>query len=259
MRRKLWFAVAAVEAVVICAFALALVLGHGVRGTSQPAAVVRQWWVGDVVYRVPTTEKVVALTYDDGPHPVYTKRILEILANANVKATFFMIGAEMDRYPDLVREIVREGHAVGNHTYTHPHDIRVDTRAQVTEELEKCEATIERITGKRPHLFRPPRGMLDSTVYSIATEEGYRVALWTVCADHHDAPTPIAMAQRVLDHVRPGAIILAHDGTFDSRYKDVEATPLIIQGLRKMGYRFVTLPQLLALTEKKPTRKRDIL
>lgn len=207
-----------------------------------------QWREG-IISRVPTKEKVVALTFDDGPDPRFTPKILDILDKYQVKATFFMVGQQMEKYPDIVKDVQRRGNAIGNHTYTHPHDIEIDTSAQVKRELEMCERTIERLTGKRAHLFRPPRGLLDGTVMSIAKDEGYKTILWTVCADHHDATTPLMMAQRVFKHNGPGAIILAHDGTFNSRWMDVAATPIIIEGLKKNGYRFVTVPELLALGE----------
>jgi peptidoglycan/xylan/chitin deacetylase (PgdA/CDA1 family) len=190
---------------------------------------------------------VVALTYDDGPHPIYTPQLLDILDRYNVKATFFMVGKSMEEYPDIVRDAVKRGHVIGNHTFTHPHNIELDTQAQMIRELDSCEQVIERLTGGRAHLFRPPRGLVDGSVFTIANEEGYKTILWTVCADHHDAPTPELMAQRVLRHARPGAIILAHDGSFPTRWKDVAATPLLIEGLRKRGYRFVTVPQLLKM------------
>lgn len=204
-----------------------------------------QSWRGEVIYRVPTKEKVCALTYDDGPHPKYTPEILAILKKYDVKATFFMIGRDMEKYPDVVKAVLKQGNVIANHTYTHPRNIEASTQAQVIKELEKCEDVIESITGKRAHLFRPPRGLIDGQVFTIAEEEGYRTVLWTVCADHHDAPTPELMAKRVTEHIRPGAVILAHDGSFPSRWKDVAATPLIIEGLKKKGYRFVTVPELI--------------
>jgi peptidoglycan/xylan/chitin deacetylase (PgdA/CDA1 family) len=209
------------------------------------------FWRDNVVTRFPTKEKVAALTYDDGPHPTYTPELLDILDKYHVKATFFMIGQEMEKRPDIVKDVVARGHVIGNHTYTHPRDMEADTDAQLIRELELCEEVIERLTGKRAHLFRPPRGLIDGAVFTIAEEEGYRTILWTVCADNHNAPTPDLMAQRVLRLMRPGGIVLAHDGTFPSRWKDVEATPLIIEGLKKQGYRFVTIPELLR-TARRP-------
>jgi peptidoglycan/xylan/chitin deacetylase (PgdA/CDA1 family) len=205
-----------------------------------------------VVRYVPTQEKVVALTFDDGPHPVFTPEILRILAHYHARATFFMIGERMEKYPRIVKDVLEAGDAIGNHTYTHPH-LEKESAAKVADELERCEQVIERQTGHRSNLFRPPRGYGDATIRQIAGERGYRTILWWVCADHHDAPTPQMMAMRVLRRVRPGAIILAHDGDSGIRWKDVAATPLIIQGLLKRGYRFVTVPELLG--EKPETRR----
>jgi peptidoglycan-N-acetylglucosamine deacetylase len=198
-----------------------------------------------VVFSAPTRQKLVALTYDDGPHPVFTPQIVKTLTKYHVRATFFMVGKRMEEHPDIVRQVLSGGNVIGNHTYTHPHDIALDTDAQVIRELDKCEEVIERLTGKRAMLFRPPLGLSDAAVLQVAGEEGYRTILWTVSADHHDAPTPQAMAKRVLRRIRPGAIILAHDGSYPMRWKDVAATPLIIEGLRKKGYKFVTVPELL--------------
>jgi len=200
-----------------------------------------------VVTCVSTRQKVVALTFDDGPHPTFTPEILAALDKYGVKATFFMIGRRMEQYPQLVRQVLARGHAIGNHTYTHPHNIEADTPAQIIRELDMCEQVIERMTGRRASLFRPPLGLVNGTVAAIAQDEGYRTILWTVSADHHDAPTPKAMAERVLRRVRPGAIILAHDGTFRTRWKDAAAVPLIIQALRRQGYAFVTVPELLKI------------
>jgi peptidoglycan/xylan/chitin deacetylase (PgdA/CDA1 family) len=202
---------------------------------------------GGPIAEVATQDKVVALTYDDGPHPDFTPAILSALDMYQVKATFFMIGERMEKYPEIVKEAVAKGHVIGNHTYSHPRDLESLAPSTVIRELDDCEEVIERITGKRTHLFRPPRGLLSGTILTVAKEEGYQTILWTVSADHQDAPTPELMAKRVLDHVKPGAIILAHDGTFASRINDVKATPLIIEELKRRGYRFVTVPELLKM------------
>ncbi|MCE5197582.1 MAG: polysaccharide deacetylase family protein [Armatimonadota bacterium] len=240
-------------------FEIVLVALLGVALFSKPTErhINKASWHNQVVYFVPTDQKVAALTFDDGPDPRFTPTILNELDKLGVKATFFMIGKQMEEYPDIVQDVIKRGHAIGNHTYTHPHDIEADTRTQVITELEECEKVIEKMTGSRTYLFRPPRGLVDGTVFTVAEDEGYRTILWTVCADHHDAPTPQAMAIRVLHHMRPGGIILAHDGTFSSRWKDVEATPLIINELKEQGYRFVTVPELLDMAKEPPTQLAD--
>lgn len=204
-------------------------------------------WRGKVVYRVATREKVVALTFDDGPYPVYTQQILDILDQCHVKATFFMIGKNMETHPEIVRDVVKRGHVIGNHTYDHPKNLELGTQAQVVRELDSCEQVIERLTGSRAHLFRPPRGLIDGGVLMIADAEGYCTVLWSVCVDHRAAATPELMAQRVLERNVRGAIVLVHDGGCFTRWKDVAVTPILIERFRKRGYRFVTVPELLKM------------
>ena len=203
-----------------------------------------------VIHIVDTKKKIVALTFDDGPHPVFTPAIIKILEKYRVKATFFMVGKQMEKYPGIVKEALGAGCEIGNHTYSHPRDIEADTDAQIIRELDKCEQIIEKMTGKRAHLFRPPRGMIDGSVLTIANEEGYKTILWTVCADHHDAPKPEDMARRVMRRARPGAIILVHDGMTGMRWRDVPATEEIIRQLQAKGYSFVTISDLLKLSAK---------
>lgn len=235
-------------------FELALTLAVVILATRPPASYAMPW-NDQLVHSVPTKEKIVALTFDDGPHPTFTPQILQILNKYHTRATFFMIGERMVQYPDIVKDVVASENVIGNHTYTHPKDIQACTQAQLIRELDQCEQVIEQMTGKRTHIFRPPKGLVDGDVLLIAKEEGYRTILWTVSADHHDAPTPEMMAERVLKRVRPGAIILAHDGTFPSRWRDVRATELIITALQKQGYRFVTIPELLEAAAR-PQRLR---
>jgi peptidoglycan/xylan/chitin deacetylase (PgdA/CDA1 family) len=200
-----------------------------------------------VIRAVSTSERVVALTFDDGPHPLYTPQVLRILAGAGIRATFFMIGRRMEQYPALARQVAARGHVIGNHTYSHPRGLTGLSRDRITRELAQCEPFIQRSTGLPTALFRPPLGWIDSRVMTLTEARGYRTILWTVCADHHDAPEPKDMAARVLRYAQPGAIILLHDGEFPARWKDVAALPLIIAGLRRRGYRFATVPELLAL------------
>ncbi len=201
--------------------------------------------------------KVVALTFDDGPHPIYTPKVLEILRRYKVKATFFLIGERVERFPQIARMIVSEGHEVGNHTYSHPNNLPKENWDEIRLEIEKCSKAIERVTGVRPKFFRPPKGFLNYKVLTLAQLEGYTLVFWTVSADHKDAPNPKAMAKRVLKLVHPGAIILMHDGRIPSRWKDVKALPLIIKGLRKQGYKFVTVSELFKRSDIVLGRKRS--
>jgi peptidoglycan/xylan/chitin deacetylase (PgdA/CDA1 family) len=209
-------------------------------------------WESRLVTSVPTREKIVALTIDDGPHPRFTPEILKILDRYHAKATFFMIGERMARYPALVREVRARGHIIGNHTFTHPVDLRRCSESQVVQELGRCQTEIRGLTGERASLFRPPRGRIGAAAFAIAEDQGYRVIGWTMSADNRLARTPEAMAERVLKHVSPGMIILLHDGTTPSRAKDVRAAELIVRGLRQHGYRLVTVPELLSRSPQPP-------
>ncbi|MFA4016677.1 MAG: hypothetical protein RUDDFDWM_001787 [Candidatus Fervidibacterota bacterium] len=193
-------------------------------------------------------DKLVALTFDDGPDPRWTPLVLEALKQYKVRATFFIIGKQAELYPELVKRIYSEGHELGNHTYSHPKHMQKESFEELRKEIERCNEVIERITGVRPKLFRPPMGLLNYLIHTAAQVEGLTVVYWTVSADHQDAPTPQAMVERVMRLIHPFAIILMHDGRTKERWKDVKALPMIIEGLKKRGYQFVTVSELLHTT-----------
>jgi peptidoglycan/xylan/chitin deacetylase (PgdA/CDA1 family) len=213
---------------------------------------IAQWaeqGAGEIIWRVPTDRKVVALTIDDGPDPKYTPTVLAIARQKGIRLTFFLVGREVQAHPDLARREVAEGHAIGNHTWDHPLLLR-DTAVDDAAEIKRCGDVIEAVCGRRARLFRPPWGLWDDDAFVEAERQGYRMILWTVAVEHHSAQTPEAMAQRVLQKVRPGTIILAHDGEPNGpidRSKTMQALPLIIDRLRERGYRFVTVPELLRI------------
>lgn len=188
-------------------------------------------------------EKLVALTFDDGPDPIYTAQVLDILKENAVPATFFVVGQHAVLRPDLVQRAVREGHEIENHTYTHPH---LDTQPamRVEEEISNTEAVITTLSNYRPVYFRPPRRMYNQQIIDTSKARGYRLVLWTIGLEHHASQTPEEMAQRVIDKASPGMIILAHDGILD-RSRTVAALPMVIKGYRGLGYRFVTLQELV--------------
>lgn len=218
-------------------------------GSSVNRAAPETGWRAQIVRSVATEEKVVALTYDDGPHPVFTRRILDILDEYHAKATFFVIGSVAEAHPDVVRDVALRGHAIGNHTHNHPASASLQARKRAVFELEKCRQAIQNLTAKPDLLFRPPRGAMQAQMLAVARERQYATVLWSICANHREAPTPEMMAERVLARVRPGAIILAHDGANRARWKDVAATRLIVKSLHRQGYRFVTVPELLKMRQ----------
>jgi peptidoglycan/xylan/chitin deacetylase (PgdA/CDA1 family) len=203
----------------------------------------------DIIYSVETRQKMVALTFDDGPHPVYTGQILDILRKYHAKATFFMVGVSMKTYPFLVEQVIAAGHSIGNHTYSHPRNLAVCSKPKIEKEIQDCQKVIRKLTGESVLIFRPPRGRLNRKVVQIAKKNGYQIVLWSICGDRRTY-NPQRMARRVIQNIHSGDIILLHDGTFDSRWKDVEATGFIVKALTKKGYRFVTVPELLKLTKE---------
>lgn len=214
-----------------------------------------EWWrdlhSGEVLSHAVTSEKVVALTFDDGPDPNYTPRVLDVLRRYSVHGTFFVQGRLIQQYPQIVRRAVAEGNCLGNHTYSHPYLTRLSPEA-IRTEMQSCERSLEANVGITTALFRPPRGDWDPTVYRETVQERNHLILWTLALERHDVPTPQAMAQRVLLHVRPGDIILMHDGAFVSRETTVQALPLVIEGLQRRGYRCVTVPELLHIPAALP-------
>ncbi|HEV2262020.1 MAG TPA: polysaccharide deacetylase family protein [Candidatus Rubrimentiphilum sp.] len=214
---------------------------------------------GRTVTQGPLNERLVALTYDDGPNPPYTNRILDVLEREHVHATFFLVGRAAQAYPDVVRREVRDGDAIGNHSWDHKHLI-VFTRGSVMQSLRKTDAAIYRAAGIHTRLFRPPFGARDWLVMQAAQRLGYTVVMWSVpLARDWEYPPAQTIADRELRRTRDGSILVLHDGNrgllcsadrlkphLCDRTGDIAATKLIVETLKQHGYRFVTVPQLMA-------------
>jgi peptidoglycan-N-acetylglucosamine deacetylase len=125
-----------------------------------------------MINEVPTSQKVVAITFDDGPNPTYTPQVLEIFSEAKGKATFFMIGEQMESHPEVVKQVAAEGHEIGNHTFTHPKLSQLSS-AEGMEEIERTEMLIEELTGQKPVLFRPPYLDYNQETVSLLQQKGY--------------------------------------------------------------------------------------
>lgn len=191
----------------------------------------------------------VALTFDDGPAPYYTRQILDELKAAGAHATFFDVGEHAQRYPDLVRAELAGGNAIGNHTYTHQ-DLAGRSVDDVREQLTTTTATLRHITGDPClWLFRPPCGLYDARTIAEARHEGLTAMLWDVWALDWERPGTSVIEQRVIENLHSGAIILLHDGgssTFTpDRHQTADALPAILRAIRARGLRAVTLPKLL--------------
>ena len=190
-------------------------------------------------------DRIVALTFDDGPWPGQTEEILAILDAENVRATFFMLGVQVRSHPALAREVARAGHAIGNHTQSHRMLLGADADT-VGEEIAACQRTLREAAGVAPTLFRPPGGLADATVYAEAREAGMDLVRWTVDPQDWREPTTDELSDSVLGAVHPSAVVLLHDGGGD-RSATVAALPEIIGELRARGYRFVTLDDVPSL------------
>ena len=215
---------------------------------------------GRTLVRGATTVREVALTYDDGPNPPYTDRILDVLRDEHVPATFFVVGRAAVAYPATIRRIVREGHTLGNHSWDHRH-LFVETRAAMRADLSRTSDALARIAHVRPTLMRPPFGARDFAVIAVARQLGYRVVMWSVpLPGDWEQPGDATIVRRVVSNVADGDIIVLHDGNRGivcareshppahecDRSQEVGATREIVETLRRRGYRFVSIPQLVA-------------
>jgi chitin deacetylase len=191
-----------------------------------------------------TSPKLIALTFDDGPWPQTTSKVLDILKKQNVKATFFVVGKQVEKHPKLVKQVVAEGHAIGNHSWSHQYHHYSSSAA--AHELDKTEALVHKLTGVKTSLFRPPAGILNNGLVASAHQKKYAVVMWSV--DSKDwrsgRTTKQAIVDNLLKEAKSGGIVLLHDGGGD-RSKTIEALPQLITQLKKHGYTFVTVPELL--------------
>lgn len=203
---------------------------------------------GQIFYGLTSTakEKVVALTFDDGPWPD-TLPVLDILKRNNIKATFFWVGRHLQKYPHIARKVVAEGHAVGNHTWNHRYEPVDESTA--AKEIGSTAALIYKITGVSTSLFRPPGGYLDNGFAAWAQKQKMAVAMWSTDTQESSYPSSEQIVSTVLDDIQSGSVVLMHDGGGEHS-ATVRALPQIIAELKKRGYKFVTLPQLLQMKDK---------
>ena len=199
--------------------------------------------VSDVSHGRGKAPRSVALTFDDGPWPLDTKRVVAVLKRFHVPATFFMVGSLVERYPTLARAVAAAGYPVGDHSYDHPvSPALADLSAEkITAEIVDAKDALKSV-GIVPTLFRPPGGSYDDFVVQAARREGMRVVMWSVDPeDWRSGLTAKQVTKSVLSHVEPGSIILLHDGGGDAGHT-IKALPAIIRGIRKMGLTFTTVP-----------------
>ena len=207
-------------------------------------------FAGKVIYEIKpaANKKVIALTFDDGPWENTTQQTLDILKKKNVKATFFVVGSALKNHPQLGKQIIAEGHAIANHTWNHWYHFMNPQAAAL--EIDRTSDLIYKVTGVKTNLFRPPGGHLSNGLVAYAKRNKYATLMWSADSRDFKRPAPAKMVNTVLKNARPGGIVLLHDGGGD-RTNTVKALPQIIAKLKQQGYSFVTIPELLEMTEKK--------
>lgn len=207
------------------------------------------------IFAIHTREKVVALTFDDGPNPQATPAIARILRQQHVPATFFEVGHSITRYPRLTKMLAEDGFELGDHSWDHPFHIALLPPPALAWEVEKTARLMEKITQQRPTLFRPPHGSWANNLVTRVHQEHFQTILWTVDSGDWATDDPARITSSVTDWVYPGAIIVMHDGIqdgntaqrFQARLGLITALPKIITELRGQGYHFFTVSKLLRL------------
>lgn len=210
--------------------------------TPEPSAVIREW---------PSGQKLIALTYDDGPNATWTPRLVEMLLRKNVKATFFLIGKNVDQRPEVAKMLVENGFELGNHTVNHKL-LKQLTPEQIRFELSSTNESIQRAAGVTPRLMRPPYGNAPRKAIDICLELGLRIIHWNVDTnDWKRGVTADAMKANIMKNARDGAIVLMHDKS----ELQVTVSEAVIDDLRRQGYEFVSVGELLGTVPRVPLDK----
>ena len=191
----------------------------------------------------------IALTFDDGPNPTLTPKLLDLLAAHHMKATFFVVGQNAADHPEILRRAVRAGHEIANHSWSHPNFAKMSDEA-VRHELQKTDDAISAAIGKRPTLLRPPYGNITANQKRwIHNEFGYRIIIWDVDPLDWKRPGPSVVTSRILKETHAGSIVLAHD----IHPPTIEAMVATLNQLEAKGFKSVTVTDLLAMAKPKPS------
>lgn len=200
---------------------------------------------GELVSRVDTDQKIVALTFDDGPTVSNTEKILAVLKQHNVKATFFLVGQDIAANPLQAKQIAADGHEIGNHSYSHSRMV-FKSQEFIAREIDQTNKLIKKAGYQGPVYFRPPYGKKFLSLPYYLNKTKLKTITWDVAPENDLAPgaSSIEIASTILNAVKPGSIVLLHV-MFQSRQNSLKAVPLVINGLKAQGYRFVTVSELL--------------
>ncbi|UVI31874.1 polysaccharide deacetylase family protein [Paenibacillus spongiae] len=201
---------------------------------------------GEMIWEVQTDQKMIALTFDDGPDRRQTNEILDLLERYDAKSTFFVVGKRVAQYPDVVRRVVAEGHEVANHTYNHVYFQLPASEELVREEIERTEKEIIQATGRKSALFRPPGGTYDDHIVQISNRMGLMPVMWSWHQDTRDwsRPGTRKIINKVLQNARNGDIVLFHDHVRGNS-QTIPALEVILPELKERGFRLVTVSELI--------------
>jgi len=211
------------------------------------------------VHRGPARRRAVALTFDDGPDPIHTPRILDTLAPYHARATFFIVGERAQKHPEIVRAIAAGQHEVGNHTFTHPH-LWLRSPRQTEREITQCADVVTALTGQAPRYFRPPWGKFNWAAYRHAARLGEMRVLWSLRAEGWlPTASPDAIVRTIIRRLHPGAIIDLHDGggVSGTPARTAQALPQLLDALRAYGYQCLPLNELLVPESAQPRSLRE--
>lgn len=200
-----------------------------------------EWMNYPIIRVIPSSDPIIALTFDDGPDQEYTPKVLDIVKQYGVSATFFCLGSQVVKNPHVAVQLVEDGHQIANHTWTHPHAADVST-SELLREIAKTADIIETITTIRTRWFRPPFGEITKAQLSAIVEWGYQVVLWTVDSLDWSGLTGPQIVERVLPSLANGVILLSHCAGNVNGILD--ALPHLIEAALDMGYRFVRLDEV---------------
>jgi len=201
-----------------------------------------------VITMVKTSQKAVALTFDDGPDPEKTPLVLDVLKKHNARATFFIIGNLAEKQPQLIQKMAAQGNEVANHSYSHK-GFASNKIDYFKDEIDKTNALINELTSQKPVLFRPPGGYLSDNLIELVKEEQLTIAYWTWqqdSKDWKDGNSAGAIASHIISHIQPGQIILLHDGCSNGA-QTAQAVDILLDKLGRDGYRFITMSELIKL------------
>lgn len=205
---------------------------------------IKNRWKGERspgIHHVETEQPLCALTFDDGPHPIHTPKILDALKAHNAKATFFVVGKQVRKHPEILKRIQREGHAIGNHTQNHTR-LSFCSYKQMMREVNDCQQSIAAVTNQQTDLLRPPHGrLMGEQVPLLQQQHPWKIIKWDICTYDWELTTTQALLDNTIPHLKPGSIILLHD----IQANTAQSIDALIQAIQAKGYSLPTIPELL--------------